>query len=124
MPKLTIGNFQKYQDEFRRSNKTGYRAKIIVHKGTCGIASGAELIYNAFKKKIQNRAVADVILSSSGCAGLCSKEPMVTVYFKDDKPVKYFDLTEEKAREIFAKHILNGEIISQYALSIGEEQSY
>ena len=123
MPKLTIGNFQKYQDEFQKSNKTGYRAKIIVHKGTCGIASGAELIYNAFKKEIQNRAVADVILSSSGCAGLCSKEPMVTVYFKDKKPVKYFDLTEEKAREIFVKHILNGEIISQYALSIGEEQS-
>lgn len=123
MPKLTIENFQKYQNEFRKSSTMGYRAKIIVHKGTCGIASGAELIHDAFKKELQNRAVSDVILSSSGCAGLCSKEPMVTIYFEDEKPVKYYDLTEEKVREIFSKHILNGEIVPQYALSIGEEQS-
>ncbi len=123
MPKLTIENFQKYQDEFRKFSQKNYRAKIIVHKGTCGIASGAETIYHAFKKEIQNRAVAGVILSASGCAGLCSKEPMATIYLDKEEPVKYFALSEEKVNEIFEKHILNGEIVPQYALSIGEEQS-
>ncbi|MBD3288065.1 (2Fe-2S) ferredoxin domain-containing protein [candidate division KSB1 bacterium] len=121
MPKLTIENFYKYQDEFRKSSKSGYRAKIIVHTGTCGIASGAETIYHAFKSEIQKRAVAGVVLSSSGCAGLCSREPMATIYFQNDQPVKYYELTEEKVREIFEKHVLNGEIVPEYALSVGEE---
>lgn len=98
------------------------RAKVTVHMGTCGIAAGARKIMSAMLASIDEHKVDDVILTTSGCAGLCSKEPMMTVELKDQAPVKYVDLDEEKARRIFADHVLGGDIVADYALGVGSER--
>jgi NADP-reducing hydrogenase subunit HndB len=91
--------------------------------GTCGIAAGAREIMNAFLKELQERDITDVLLTNSGCAGLCSREPMATIEIKGQAPVKYVDLTPEKVKEIFEKHVLGGEIVKNYALGIGSEKT-
>ena len=98
------------------------RAKIIVHMGTCGIAAGARAIMSALLAEVEERDVKDVILVTSSCAGLCSREPMITVEVQGQPPVKYADLTPDKAKEIFAKHVISGEIIKEYALAFGSER--
>ena len=98
------------------------KAKIIVHMGTCGIAAGARTVMNALMEEIEKRDLKDIILTISSCAGFCSREPMITVELKDKPPVKYVDLTPEKAIEILDKHVLGGEIVKEYALSIGSER--
>jgi NADP-reducing hydrogenase subunit HndB len=64
----------------------------------------------------------DIVLTTSGCAGLCSREPMMTVEVKGEAPVKYVDLDEEKTRKIFAEHVLSGAVVQEYALAIGSER--
>ena len=98
------------------------KAKIIVHMGTCGIASGARKVLSTFLKRIEEKDIKDIILTTSGCAGLCSKEPMATVELKGYPPVKYVDLTEEKVNRIFQEHILGGQIVTEYALAVGSER--
>ncbi len=98
------------------------RAKITVHMGTCGIASGARKILSEFLTQVEKANTDDVILITSGCAGLCSREPMSTVEIKGEPPVKYVDLDEEKVRQIFEEHVMGGNIISKYALEIGNER--
>lgn len=98
------------------------RAKITVHMGTCGIASGAREILKAFLSQIEKYNVEDVLFTTSGCAGLCSHEPMATVELKDETPVKYVNLTGEKVKEIFEKHVLEGKILTEYALGKGSER--
>ena len=98
------------------------KAKIIVHMGTCGIASGARKVLSTFLKRIEEKDIKDIILTTSGCAGLCSKEPMATVELKGHPPVKYVDLTEEKVNRIFQEHILGGQIVTEYALAVGSER--
>ena len=98
------------------------RARILVHMGTCGIAAGARAIMSALMKEIQERGLTDVALTTSSCAGLCSREPMITVEMKDEPPVKYVDLTPEKVKEILDKHVVSGEIVAEYALSLGSER--
>jgi NADP-reducing hydrogenase subunit HndB len=71
---------------------------------------------------IEKQQISDVILTTSGCAGLCSQEPMMTVELKDQAPVKYIDLDEEKARTIFADHVLEGKIVTEFALGMGSER--
>ena len=66
--------------------------------------------------------ISDVILTTSGCAGLCSREPMMTVELKDQAPVKYVDLDEEKTRTIFTNHVIGGEIVTEFALCLGSER--
>lgn len=98
------------------------RAKVTVHMGTCGISAGARKIMSTLLASIEKQQISDVILTTSGCAGLCSQEPMMTVELKDQAPVKYIDLDEEKARTIFADHVLEGKIVTEFALGMGSER--
>jgi len=100
------------------------RAKVTVHMGTCGIAAGAREIMDALLGEMQKNKVQDVIVSTSGCAGLCNREPMATVEFKGQPPVKYVDLTPDKMRKIFAEHVLCGRLVPDYALAVGSETVY
>jgi NADP-reducing hydrogenase subunit HndB len=127
MPKLTLEDLKKIKENYTASTtlrEGGYRAKITVHMGTCGIASGARKIMSVFLKQIEDRKADDIIITTSGCAGLCSREPMATVELLKEAPVKYCDLTEEKAQLIFEQHILGGKIVEQYALAVGHETSF
>ena len=98
------------------------RAKVTVHMGTCGISAGARKIMSTLLASIEKQQVSDVILTTSGCAGLCSQEPMMTVELKDQAPVKYVDLDEEKTRTIFTNHVIGGEIVTEFALCLGSER--
>ena len=98
------------------------RAKINVHLGTCGIASGAREILKAFLGLTKDSGAADVLVTTSGCAGLCNREPMATVELRGQAPVKYIELTADKARRIFTEHIQGGRIVAEYALAVGSER--
>jgi NADP-reducing hydrogenase subunit HndB len=92
--------------------------------GTCGIASGARKVMQKLMDEIAQRDVKDVIVTTSGCAGLCSREPMATVELRGEAPVKYVDLDEEKIQRILVEHVVGGKIVEEYALAIGSETSY
>src|SRR5512139_540844 len=100
-----------------------YRAKINFHMGTCGIAAGAEKLLSLVLRKMEETGIQDIKLIHSGCAGLCSREPMVTIESHGLPPVKYCDLNEEKTQEIFDRHIVNGEIVSPYALAVDDGET-
>lgn len=97
------------------------RAKIVVHMGTCGIASGAKEILTAFKDTLEPLG-DDIILTTSGCAGLCKHEPMATVQLAGQTPVKYIDLTPAKVKKIVAEHVTDGSMVVDYALAVGSER--
>lgn len=125
MPKLEIEDLDKITEQARRTmtvREGGGRAKITVHMGTCGIAAGARTIMSAFIQEIETHNVKDVIITTSACAGLCSREPMATIELSGQAPVKYVDLTAEKAKKIFKDHVLSGKFVPEYALSIGSER--
>jgi NADP-reducing hydrogenase subunit HndB len=127
MPKLKLEDLAKIKDKVQDSTSLregGYRAKVTVHMGTCGIASGARKVMQTLMDELAKRDTKDVILTTSGCAGLCSREPMATVELRDEAPVKYVDLDEEKARKIFEEHVQGGKVVEAYALAVGSETSY
>lgn len=99
------------------------RIKVIVHMGTCGIAAGARNVMKSLTEEIEKSDAKDVLLSISSCAGLCSREPMVTIEEKDKPAVKYVDLTAEKAKKIFSEHVLGGKIVKEYVLAAGSERT-
>jgi len=98
------------------------RVKITVHMGTCGIAAGARKIMSTLLALVEEKDSKDIVLTTSGCAGLCSREPMMTVELKGEAPIKYVDLNEEKTNKIFSEHVLSGEMVEEYALAIGSER--
>ena len=127
MPRLTIDDLKKIKEKQKAAftvREGGQRAKITVHMGTCGIAAGARTVMTALMEEMAQAKVEDVIVTTSGCAGLCSREPMATVEIIDNPPVKYVELNDKKIREIFKEHIMSGNIIEKYAMVIGSETTY
>jgi len=125
MPKIRPEDLDKIGEKIRRTihlREGKARARVIVHMGTCGIAAGARPVMNALMEEVERLDLKDVIVTISSCAGLCSREPMVTVELKDEPPVKYVDLNPEKTRKIFNEHVMGGKIVKEYALATGSER--
>ena len=125
MPRLTIEELKKEREAARSSlslREGEFRGKVIVHMGTCGIAAGAREIVASFLNEKESRKIADIMITTSGCAGLYSREPMATVELLNSAPVKYGDLTAAKARKIFEDHIIGGRIVQEYAIGLGSER--
>ena len=125
MAKLKPEDLDKIIEQMRHQTllrEGAGRAKMTVHMGTCGIAAGAREIMIMLLDLVRQQGVQDVILTSSGCAGLCSREPMMTVELKDQAPVKYADLNEDKASKIFSEHVLGGKVVNEFALGVGCER--
>ena len=126
MSKLKPGDLAAIAEKSKRTmllREGAGRAKVIVHMGTCGIAAGARNVMKAIMEEMESRDVQDVIVTISSCAGLCSREPMVTVELEGEPAVKYVDMTPEKAKKVFADHVLGGRIVTEYALAAGSERT-
>lgn len=127
MPKLTLEDLRAIQEKVKQQKilRDGVsNARIIVHMGTCGIAAGARDVMKALLDEIERKGVKDVIVTTSGCAGLCSKEPMATVEIAGKPPVKYISLDGEKIRRILNDHVLAGKILTDFALGVGSETTH
>jgi NADP-reducing hydrogenase subunit HndB len=125
MPKIRPEDLNKIREKMARtiSLRGGdAKAKITVHMGTCGIAAGARKIMSTVLGLVEDESAKDIVITTSGCAGLCSREPMMTVELKGKAPVKYVDLDEEKTKKIFSDHVLSGKVVKEYALAIGSER--
>jgi len=120
VPKISIQDLKKIKERERARmvlRDGQYRAKITVHMGTCGIAAGARDIMLLFRDLISERNLDDTVLTNSGCAGLCAKEPMITVEIVGQPPMEYILLDREKARRIFDDHVMGGNPVEAYALA-------
>lgn len=124
MPRLTIDDLKKMRDQTAGAialRAGTARAKVTIHMGTCGIAAGAREVMAALLEEIEQQGVSDVLVTTSGCAGLCSREPMATVEVRSQAPVKYVNLTPDKMVQVFRLHIVGGDIVAEAALAAGCE---
>jgi len=127
MAKISIEDLKKIKESVQAGvnlREGGYRAKVNIHMGTCGIASGARKLMTTVLDEIEKKDIKDVIVTTSGCAGLCSREPMATVERLGEAPVKYVDLDADKMKEIFNDHVMGGKVVEKYALAVGSETSF
>lgn len=124
MVRLNIADLQNVKDENKSTftlRKGDYKAKIVVHMGTCGIAAGARNVMTTLMNELALSKKDDALVKTTGCGGLCSREPMAVVELKDQTPVIYGDLNEEKMKEIFREHVMGAKPVEKYALALGGE---
>jgi NADP-reducing hydrogenase subunit HndB len=125
MAKITIEDLKKIkervqkEDLFRAGEK---RFKMTVHMGTCGIASGAKEILDTLMDEMTQNNFQDVLVTTSGCIGICSREPLVTVEEQGREPIIYEALTANKIRQIFRRHIMAGDTQMEFVMARGREQ--
>ena len=122
MKKMTTDRLRKIQasvEEAKTLRKDGTIARITVHMGTCGIASGADKVFEAATEEMERTGRTNIELTTSGCIGLCCKEPLVTVERADEQAVIYQEVDADKMRRIFREHVIVGLVPSEYAFAYG-----
>jgi NADP-reducing hydrogenase subunit HndB len=120
MAKLTIDDLKKIKEETAKSTslRDGVaNVKITVHMGTCGIAAGAREVMNALMEEMAQTDRQDIRVVTSGCMGMCSSEPNVTVEIKGAQPIVYQKMEANRMRQVFKRHVLLGEVQTDFALA-------
>jgi NADP-reducing hydrogenase subunit HndB len=121
MAKLTIEDLKKIKE--KTAKETSLRdgpanIKITVHMGTCGIAAGARDVMGAVMEEMAEADRQDIRVVASGCMGMCSSEPNVTVETQGSEPIVYQLMDSNKMRQVFKRHVLLGEVQTDFALAI------
>ncbi len=125
MAKLTIDDLKKIKERVKKEDlfRSGEKnVKINVHMGTCGIASGAKKIAETFMDEIANSDRDDIMVVTSGCIGVCSREPLATIEIQGEDTILYERLNEAKVRQIFQRHIIDGLVQSDFVMARDDQE--
>ncbi len=120
MAKLTIDDLKRIKEETAKSTSLrdgDANIKITVHMGTCGIAAGARAVMNALMEEMAEADRHDIRIVTSGCMGMCSSEPNVTVESTETEPIVYQKMDSNRMRQVFKRHVLLGEVQTDFALA-------
>ncbi|MCX6054642.1 MAG: (2Fe-2S) ferredoxin domain-containing protein [Chloroflexi bacterium] len=92
--------------------------QVIVGMGTCGIAAGARDTMKSILDMIEKDSLNGIIVTQTGCIGLCEKEPIVQVVIGEAAKVTYGKVTPDIARKILKEHVGSGNIITDHVVNI------
>jgi len=93
-------------------------AQVIVGMGTCGIAAGARDTMKAILDTIEKESMNGIIVSQTGCIGLCEREPIVQVVIGDQPKVTYGKVDADVAKKILKEHVVNGKPVSDHVIQM------
>ena len=120
MAKLTIDDLKRIKEKTTKETSLRHgdaNIKITVHMGTCGIAAGARDVMNALMEEMAEADRQDIRVVASGCMGMCSSEPNVTVEVEGAEPIVYQLMDSNRMRQVFKRHVMLGEVQSDFALA-------
>lgn len=106
----------KYKDIIKTRKSVHDTTRVVVGMGTCGIAAGARPVLNEFTKKTAEEDMAHVLVTQTGCMGMCQFEPVVEVYMQGAEKVTYVHMTPDKADRVVAEHLKGGVPVAEYTI--------
>jgi NADP-reducing hydrogenase subunit HndB len=107
----SLEDLGRIRDETLEKQKTrGATGKVHVSiaMGTCSIAAGARETMEAIQNEIEAENLSGIVLTQTGCMGLCEKEPTVQVQIGNQPVVTYVKVTPAIARQIVKEHLASG----------------
>lgn len=109
-----IRDRMKSQVNIRENNDD--KIRVVVGMATCGIAAGARPVLEAFIKEVDKRKLNNVVITQTGCIGVCRLEPVVEIHAPGEEKVTYVRMTAEKVARIVAEHIVNNKVVTEYSI--------
>ncbi|MBC8570676.1 (2Fe-2S) ferredoxin domain-containing protein [Zongyangia hominis] len=90
--------------------------RVVVGMATCGIAAGARPVLAAFTEEVAKRNLHNVMVTQTGCIGICQYEPVVEVMAPGKDKVTYVKMTPDKVARIVSDHLVNGNVVTEYTI--------
>lgn len=80
---------------------------IVIGKGSCGLAAGAEKVDETFKAFIKEKNYPFQV-RATGCNGNCYQEPIVDIYDAQGNKTTYVNVHEADVATILEEHLVKG----------------
>ena len=108
------------QGEVSLRHDSASDTRIVVGMATCGIAAGARPVLAAFVEEVGRRQLKNVMVTQTGCIGLCQFEPIVEVTAPNQEKVTYVKMTADKVAKIVTEHLVNGNPVLEYTIGAAQ----
>ena len=118
MPKLkSLGELQQLRERVQKEIKARTQASttITVGMGTCGIAAGAREVMHAVLAELDERSI-DAHVTTTGCIGMCSREPLVDIQQGDEPRVTYGNVTPAMVPRLIEEHLMLGNVVTEWVV--------
>ena len=118
MPKLkSLDDLQALRQQLQKDIKarTDTATTITVGMGTCGIAAGAREVMHAILDELESRGI-DAHVTTVGCIGMCSKEPLVDIQQGDEPRVTYGNVSPEMVPKLIEEHLVSGNVVDEWVV--------
>ncbi len=118
MPKLkSLDELRQLRTQLQQEIKTRTETNttIIIGMGTCGIAAGAREVMQAFLNELSARQI-DAHVVTTGCIGMCSKEPLVDIQQGDGPRITYGNVHPDMVPRIIEEHIIQGNVVAPWVV--------
>ena len=116
----TLAELQAIRDKARMQvglrSEGGAELRVQVGMATCGIAAGARPVLNAFVEEAAKRGLQNVMITQTGCIGICQFEPVVEVVEPGKDKITYVKMTPEKAVRMVNDHLVNGNVVTEFTI--------
>jgi NADP-reducing hydrogenase subunit HndB len=122
MPKLSsLEELQQLREKLQKDIQTRTESSITitVGLGTCGIAAGAREVMQALLDQLAATDI-DAHVTTVGCIGLCSEEPLVGVKCGDEPNVLYGHVTPARVPRIVEEHLKNGHVVNDWVVAVSD----
>jgi len=90
--------------------------RVLVGMATCGIAAGARPVLAAFVEEINKRDIKNVMVTQTGCIGICKLEPVVEIVVPGQEKVTYTKMAPDKVARIVTEHLVNGRPVAEFTI--------
>lgn len=108
---------EKARDRVALREESPDNIRVVVGMATCGIAAGARPVLNAFVEEINREGLSEkVMVTQTGCIGICQYEPIVEVVQPGKDKVTYVKMTADRAKRVVAEHLKGGRVVVEYTI--------
>lgn len=115
MPTIkSVKDLKNLKSSLQAKNKKDMADKkpveIKIAMATCGIASGAKLVFDFLVEELPKRNI-EARVKKTGCMGYCYAEPTLEITMPNEPPMVFGYVDVKKADEIIEKFIKRGELV-------------
>ena len=107
---------EKMQGSVNLRHDNSNSTRVVVGMATCGIAAGARPVLTEFVDEVNKRGLKNIMITQTGCIGMCKLEPIVEVFEPGKEKVTYVKMTPDKVARIVTEHLVNGQPISEFTV--------
>lgn len=115
----SLDDLKKVREEAlakRKVVETSGATQVIVGMGTCGIAAGARETMKAVLDYIEAKNLPNIVVTQTGCIGLCEQEPILQVVMSEKEKVTYGKVSADVVKTIMENHVEKGEVVEAYVI--------